>query len=387
MNILAVQKGSDFRQFVETSLEELDHKVYLAENGLEAWDMLGSESIDMVIADWNLAEMDGPALCRRIKDAEFEESVYIILVTEHGSEDQIVEGLEAGCDDTISDPIRFQELRARIELGARILKSEREAGAREDDLKKSYIQTISMFTSLIEVFHEDLGGHCRRTGQLCLELARRHPNVKDKDYEMVEIAGYLHDIGMIGLPNDILSKKRTERNDDERKAYLSHPARGEIILNEIEVLKPISNLVRSHHEQFNGRGFPDGLEGDRIPVLSMIVSAASIYDNFLHRGNVSMEEIPKDLQRMSGYQLDPKMVDLLLEINLNNIHEEDASDYMEVAIGDLQEGMVLARDIRMKTGALAMPRETRMTAHGVEKLNHYFKLECIGNRVYVKKPG
>ena len=164
---------------------------------------------------------------------------------------------------------------------------ERKALRRYDEIKRNSYQTIRMFTSLIEVFDEDLGGHCRRTGTLCLDIAKRHPDVSEHEYEEIESAGLLHDIGMIGLPNEILSKKRTERNDDERKHYLSHPERGQIILDEIEFLRPIAKLVRSHHEQFNGRGFPDGLIGDEISVLAMVLSAASIYDNLVYRGNVS----------------------------------------------------------------------------------------------------
>ena len=195
----------------------------------------------------------------------------------------------------------------------------------------------------------------------------------------------LHDIGMIGLPGGILSKKRTERNDDERQHYLTHSARGEIILNEIEFLNPIAKLVRAHHEQFNGRGFPDGLAGKEIPVLAMIVSAASIYDNFVHRGNLPLEDMPANLQRMRGYQLEPFILDLLLEINLENIQEEAEKDFFGISLSDLKEGMVLAREIRMKTGALAMPSGTELTTYGIEKLNRYRNLESITDKVYVIK--
>ncbi len=385
MNILVADDSTEVRQMLEQSLTEWGHIVYFAENGKEAWEKISSVPIDIVLSDLRTTDMDGKELCRRIKDAAFEGYVYSILVTSNDTQGETGDGLDAVADDYITKPIRANELKARIKTGARIVKLEQETIRRNDEEKKNYIQTIGMFTSLIEVFDEDLGGHCRRVGRLCFDLATRHPAIPEKDYPVVEGAGLLHDIGMIGLPTGILSKKRTERNDDERQHYLTHPARGEIILNEIEFLYPIAKLVRAHHEQFNGRGFPDGLAGDDIPVLAMIVSAASIYDNFIHRGKVSREDIPPNLQRMRGYQLDPFILDLLLEINLENIQEEAGMDYRGIPLNDLKAGMLLAKDIRMKTGALAMPSETELTDYGIEKLNRYRKLECISDKVYVYK--
>lgn len=385
MNILVADDGSEVLQLLEKSLTDWNHTVYFAENGKEIREKLSSVPIDVVIGDWMTPEMDATDLCSRIRDGEFDGFIYFILITQRDAQGKMVHGLEAGADDYITKPIRLDELKARMEIGARIVQLEREAISRYDDLKKNYIQTISMFTSLIEVFDEDLGGHCRRVGKLCFDLAKRHPDVCEKDYSVVEGAGLLHDIGMIGLPVGILSKKRTERNDDERQYYLTHPARGEIILNEVEFFNPIAKLVRSHHEQFNGRGFPDGLAGAEIPVLSMIVSAASIYDNFVHRGNVPLEDMSSNLQRMRGYQLEPFVLDLLLEINLENIQEEAGKDFLGISLNDLKEGMVLATEIRMKTGALAMPSGTELTAYGIEKLNRYRNLESITDKVFVYK--
>jgi len=385
MNILVADDGSEVVQLLEKSLTDWNHTVYFAENGKEIREKLSSVPVDVVIGDWMKPEMDATDLCSRIRDGELDGFVYFILIMQRDAQGKMGHGLEAGADDYITKPIRLDELKARMEIGARIVQLESEAISRYDDLKKNYIQTISMFTSLIEVFDEDLGGHCRRVGKLCFDLAKRHPDVSEKDYSVVEGAGLLHDIGMIGLPVGILSKKRTERNDDERQHYLTHPARGEIILNEVEFFNPIAKLVRSHHEQFNGRGFPDGLAGAEIPVLSMIVSAASIYDNFVHRGNVPLEDMSSNLQRMRGYQLEPFVLDLLLEINLENIQEEAGKDFLGISLSDLKEGMVLATEIRMKTGALAMPIGTELTAFGIEKLNRYRNLESITDKVFVYK--
>lgn len=385
MNILVVEDNPTTLTLFEESLVAWGYTVYTAENGKEAWNSIEKNAVDIVVSDWVMPEVDGVELCKRIRNEGTEDYVYFILVTSQDSKEDLINGLEAGVDDYLTKPINIEELKARVEIGKRLVELERKALRRYDEIKKNSYQTIRMFTSLIEVFDEDLGGHCRRTGKLCLDLAKRHPDVSEREYEVIESAGLLHDIGMIGLPNEILSKKRTERNDDERKHYLSHPERGQIILDEIEFLRPIAELVRSHHEQFNGRGFPDGLTGEEIPVLAMVLSAASIYDNLVYRGNVTLEEIPLRLQQMVGHQLDPYVVDLLLKINMENIKEEEVRDFRKVGLDDLEVGMVLASEIRMKTGALAMPDNTELSSYSIEKLNSYRSLDCIKDTIYVYK--
>jgi len=385
MNVLIADESQDSLQMMERSLNEWGYSVYTANTANEVREKFFSIAVDIVIANRVMLDTNEGPLCQGMKDGKLERGLYVIGIIGNNSESNQDDVLREGLDDCITQPIAVDELKARIEIGVRIIKLEREAVRREAEIKKSYFQTLSMFTSMIEVFDEDLGGHCRRVSKLCVDVAKRHPAVSEDEYAIVEEAGLLHDIGMIGLPSTILSKKRTERNDDERQHYLTHPARGEIVLKEIEFLRPIAAIVRAHHEQFNGRGFPDGLGGDDIPVLARIVSAASIYDNFIYRGKVALEDMAGNLQRMRGYQLEPFVLDLLLETNLERLEKEAEKDFFGISLADLQAGMVIARDIRMKTGALAMPSGTELTVYGIEKLNSYARLQCIADKVFVYK--
>ena len=385
MHILIVEDNTVTQHLLENKLGRLGYSVDSAQNGMEAWAKLNSVPFDMVISDWSMPEMDGLELFKRIRNADFKRYIYLILVTAHNTKGDIVSGLGAGADDYIAKPINMEEFGARVEIGARIVQLEKKAADRYSYIKKNYFQTIRMFTNLIEVFDEELGGHCRRVGELSLKLAKLHPDISENDLPVAEAAGLLHDIGMIGLPGGLLSKKRTEMNGDERRLYLSHPASGEIILNEIDLLRPIAKIVRSHHEQYNGRGFPDGLDNSEIPLLAKIVSAASVYDNIVHKGKVPLENIPDSLQRLRGYQLEPDITDHLMEINLEKIQEEERKEFFELEIDDLQEGMMLAGNIRTKTGAFVMPANTQLTNNGIEKLKNCRKIASIGNKTFVYK--
>ncbi len=212
-----------------------------------------------------------------------------------------------------------------------------------------------------------------------------NPNVSEEDYELAGAAGLLHDIGIIGLPDKILSKKRTELSADEKLQYLSHPVRGEIIFNEIETMRDIARIIRSHHEQFNGKGFPDGLSGNEIPLLAQIVSAASIYDNIIHKGGIPLEKITEKLHALSGYQLAPAMVDQLFTINAEKIREENEKKYFKTSIKNLKKGMILADDVRMKTGSIIIPAETILTDQIIKKLQKYRSMGHFDQYVFIFK--
>ncbi len=385
MKILLADDDLVTLRLLEKHLQSWDHHVYSAQNGLDAWDIVNSADFDLVITDWDMPGMDGLELCQRIRQADFHGYIYLIIVSAKDSNQDIVTGLRGGIDDYITKPLDFDELRARIETGTRIVRLERELRKKYDVIEKNYFQTIRMFSNLIEVFNEDLGGHCRRVARTALKIAQRHPEIDEKDYSLIEAGGLLHDIGMVGLPNHMLLKKRTELPGDEMLLYKSHPGQGEIIVKEIEFLRPLSKIIRSHHEQVNGRGFPDGLTNEQISVPAKIISAASAYDSLINKWKFSFEEVPERLMLQKGYQLDPFIVDLVLEINLENMKAEEKRNYNEVPIQDLTQGMILAESIRRKTGTLLMPIDTAITASTIEKIMKYSELGIIGNAILVYK--
>ena len=389
MKILIVENNQETLSELDQALTSFGHDVQVIGTELSELKTRNDISADVLIFSSLPGDEDSRLISGKINSTatgnEKKSLFYSIFILEKDDPEEMERAIKKGADDCLVKPIRLADLRMKIEAASRIINLETESENSLKEFEKNYFQTIGMFNSLIEVFDEDLGGHCRRVSKISRELAGMHPDVYEDDYQIAESAGLLHDIGMIGLPSDILSKKRTERNEEERKHYFSHPARGEIIINEIEFLEPVGKVIRSHHEQFNGRGFPDGLKGNNIPVLSMIVSGASIYDNFLNRGHVTLEQLPDSLERMKGNQLNPFVVDLLFDIIAEQRIKEEKRDYKTLKIKELKQGMVLARDLRMKTGALAMPEQTELSVYGIEKLKSYQKLECISNHVSIYK--
>ena len=385
MELLVIDDNKTTLQQYKLHINRFGHLVHAAENGIMAWDILKKLPVDIVITDWIMPQMNGLDLCKKIRDTNFKRYIYIIIVSAETDKKHVADALYAGADDYITKPINFDELKARINIGSRIISLEKKLQDKYKTIKKNYFQTLQTFVNLIEVYNKNLGSHSQRVGNLAIKLAKMNPNVPEEDYELAGAAGLLHDIGIIGLPNKILSKKRTELNADEKLQYLSHPVRGEIIFNEIEAMRDIARLIRSHHEQFNGRGFPDGLSGDKIPLLAQIVSAASIYDNIIHKGGVPLEKITEKLHALSGYQLAPPLVDQLFTITAEKIREENEKKYLQIAIENLKKGMILADAVRMKTGSIIIPAETILSDQIIKKLQQYRYMGHFGQYVFISK--
>jgi putative nucleotidyltransferase with HDIG domain len=361
------------------------HTLVAADDGEKAWQIIQDRPIDIVISDWLMPGLDGLALCRQIRERTAANYVYVILISSQNSKSDIVHGLESGVDDYITKPIDMEALRARIAIGTRIVELERSLNAKIEIITANHYQTVRVFSQLVEAFDNDLGGHCRRTAKLAVELARRHPAVGDAQIPIIETAALLHDIGMVGIPKTILNKRRTEMVDDERQLYQSHASIGARIIGEIEIMKPAALLVGMHHEQYNGKGFPDRLAGNEIPIGAQLISAASIYDNMVHKGNIDLDEIPEHLNRIRGYQLSPEIVEMLMKINVVRRHERAGKTEEERDLDALTPGMTLAANVHMKTGAFVMAADTRLSAYHIDKLKHYHTIGTISDKVLIRK--
>lgn len=386
MNILIVDDDAVTLQLMKKQVSAWGHSVYAAPGGVEAWDLAQTHHMDIVITDWVMPDLNGLELCQRIRNAGNDKYQYLIIVSAQNARQDIVRGLEGGIDDYLVKPLNFDELRARVEIGGRVIALERELHQRIDAIENNYYQTIRMFTNLLEIFNEDLGGHCRRVAELAVAVARKMPQIDETEYPLVEAAGLLHDIGMVGMPSSALGKRTTEMNGDERYQYRTHPIQGELILGEIPVLKPVARLVRAHHEQVNGRGFPDGLPGSGIPIIAKIIAGASAYDSLVNKWRIPLTEVADHLNRQRGYQLEPAIVEHLLEINTEHIRDAEKRDDLDVSVEDVVVGMRLARSIRRKNGTLLMPEDSVITGDSLEKLKTYAMLGTIEKSVSVRKP-
>jgi len=203
----------------------------------------------------------------------------------------------------------------------------------------------------------------------------------EKECQDIFLAALLHDIGKIGLPDDLLSKPPTQMTGDEFAFWRRHPIKGEQALMSLEALQDVAAIIRSHHERFDGTGYPDGLQGMTIPFGARILAVVNEYDGLV-QGHLTTKRL-SDLEarqfilRAKGKRYDPSVVDVFLGLGSNP--PEVTVEDIELHTHELKPGMVLARDLLSRDGVVLLTENYVLTDHLIRQLKDFEKTE--GNRL------
>jgi excisionase family DNA binding protein/putative nucleotidyltransferase with HDIG domain len=183
------------------------------------------------------------------------------------------------------------------------------------ELLSSYVETIKALLKALESRDTITSGHSQRVAEYSKAVAQKL-GLSLTEKRNMELASLLHDVGKIGISENILGKPG-KLTDQELSMIKNHSEIGGDIVDKVEFLKPISTAIRYHHERFDGKGYPDGLSGNDIPLSARIISAAETYDfitsDFPYRNALSKEQGFEELEKASGNQLDPEIVRTFIE--------------------------------------------------------------------------
>jgi len=318
VRVLIVDDDEIALELLSATIASAGYEVSTARDGCEALATLRTGVFRVVITDWEMPNMNGIELCRKIRERQSSSYVYVILVTSREGAHNVVEGLDSGADDFISKPFHPSELCLRVRSGMRLLSME------------SCDVTIFTLAKLAESRSAETGAHLERMREYCRVLAERlshHPkyrNVIDADYiNLIYRTSPLHDIGKVGIPDSVLLKSGP-LTDGEFQAMKLHVRLGAETLEaaaevqpDAEFLRMAGEIVWTHHERYDGSGYPRGLAGDDIPLCGRIVALADVYDALTSR-RIYQNTLVHDLARAiiiesRGVQFDPDVVDAFLE--------------------------------------------------------------------------
>lgn len=307
--VLVVEDNVEMRGFLRHVLS--NYFVILdAENGEDGLRKALAQRPDLIISDVMMPVMDGYDMTRALKENEKTCRIPIILLTARAKNlNSMVEGLNIGADDYISKPFNIKELIARANALLRMR-------SLNDQLENTEGVIFSL-ANAVEAKDAYTEGHCFRLAEMSTEIARRL-GMTAKEINSIRHGAILHDVGKIGIPEMILTKpgKLTE---DERWIIRQHPVIGERICKPLRSTSSILPIIRSHHERYDGKGYPDGLAGEGIPVSARIVAIADSFDAMVfdrvYREGMGIEQARGIFrkERDSG-QWDPRLVDIFLQI-------------------------------------------------------------------------
>lgn len=297
----------------------------------EAFHLLASEKVDLVVCDMFLPETSGLDFCRRLKANRATQLMPVLMLTAVEGSDHEVEGLRSGADEYLLQPSHPAVLRARVGSMLR-----HKAALDSLDEVESILFTLAQ---AVENRDKCTSDHCRRLSHLSVEVGLRL-GLPRQELLALHRGGYLHDIGKIGIPDAILNKQG-KLNEEEWHSMRSHVVRGEEICRPMRSLAAVLPIIRYHHEKWDGSGYPDGLAGHDIPLLARILQIADVYDALTsersYKPAMPTAEACALLQKevQLGWR-DPVLVPLFVEMmTQENDKENDrmARDLRAMAVG------------------------------------------------------
>ncbi len=321
-NCLVVDDEPAVRRSLVRMLEGQGFNCFEAATGREALEVLDRiGEATLVISDLRMPDLDGIALLETLRERYPDTSV--IMLTGMGETTTAVDCLHRGAADFLLKPISMSELRARVarvmEKRALVLQNRyyqrhlelrvKEQSQRIQDL---FLQGVQMLARALEAKDAYTRGHSIRVSQYAVATAARL-GVGGPRLDGIRLGGELHDIGKIGTREAVLHKPGL-LTEDEFRQISEHPALGERMLWPLAQESPdVLRIVRSHHERLDGRGFPDGLRGEKIPFEARIVAVADAFDAMTterpYRASRPAEAAIEELRRVAGTQLDPLAVE------------------------------------------------------------------------------
>ncbi|MCZ4304323.1 response regulator [Zoogloeaceae bacterium G21618-S1] len=370
-------------------------RVLTAPGGQEGLNLLDAETVDVVVSDMRMPQMDGAAFLKAVRERH--PGVERILLTGFADMESTVSAVNDGGISrylnkpwkdheiltTVKDAVDRRRLQAEVarlhaltaeqntqlktmntELETRVLARTRDLQTAigkikeaNESLKQNFLTTVRVFSDLVEMRSGHMAGHSRRVAQHARSLAKA-AGLDEVTTQNIMLAGLLHDIGKIGLPDELLGKPYNSFKADERSLYIRHAERGEAALTAVSQLKAVCKLVRHHHEMWDGSGFPDNLVGLAIPIGAQILAIANDYDGLM-QGQLTARPLPARealvyISQNAGKRYNPELANTFVRM-LSEASGRRA-DGISLRPGMLKQGMRLAQDLLHPDGYLLLPK-------------------------------
>jgi response regulator RpfG family c-di-GMP phosphodiesterase len=304
--LLVVDDMEAMRLALEDSLRLQGYEVAAVGSGEEALQLLRSQHFDLLLTDQAMPGLSGIELAEAA--GRIHPDIPIVLLTGHSDVELARSSLLRGASDFVTKPINVRELPIVIERN--LTRRRLEAARLKEREGQVLFDAIKALSSAVDAKDPYTARHSMRVTRLSLLLAEGL-GVSSDEKHLLELSASMHDVGKIGVPDQILTKPST-LTAGEFEVVKIHPVKGGEIIGHIEGLIQVADIIRHHHERIDGAGYPDGLRGEAIPLLSRVIFIADCYEAMTsdrsYRRGVSRGRALTELHCNGGTQFDPALV-------------------------------------------------------------------------------
>jgi putative two-component system response regulator len=307
--ILVVEDQPVIAGLLEQLLSAQGYAVVCAADGLEALERVALQPPDLIFLDLNMPRMSGYEVCRRIKDNPSTRLIPVVVLTGEDRSEARLKVWDLGADEFITKPIQNVELLARCKALLRV--------KRLNDELETAQSVLFALARTVEAKSSFTHGHSGRVAVYADQLAEQL-NLRACEREALRRGALLHDIGKLGVPDEILNKPGP-LTDAEYTIVKQHTVKGAAIVGPLRSLRDTVPMIRWHHERMDGNGYPDGLSGCDLPRLVRLLSVVDMYDA-LSSTRPYRAAIPEDVcvrmlkESAAGGGLDPELVEQFLAV-------------------------------------------------------------------------
>lgn len=312
-NILVIDDEIDNLKLLKRTFRK-DYNVFMAIGASEAFEVLKNNKVDLIITDQRMPEMTGVEFLEHTVK-EFPDVIRIII-TGYSDTEALVNAINTGrVYRYIKKPWDPEELKNTIKRALENYQINIDNQKLTLDLKELFSGTISAITEALDAKDKYTSGRSKRVTKYSLEIGKKL-GLSNAELTELELAGLLHDIGMIGVPENILNKE-DELSSDEYNIIKTHSPKGVKILENIKQLENVVTMIKHHHERYDGKGYPDHLKEEEIPLGSRIIAVADAYDGMVsdrpYRKGMKHEKAIEIMKKESGKHFDPIIIEAFLD--------------------------------------------------------------------------
>jgi putative two-component system response regulator len=306
--VLVIDDEAVIRDLMVEILERAGYEVVAADTAERAFELL--DDVSVVVSDILMPGLSGIELLDQVRIHR--PSMPVVLVTGAGTYENLSEAVARGADGFLMKPFSHSELHKAV--GAAL---ERARRSEQDLRERLLVPTLAAaLGNAIEARDSGMEGHCERLSALAIRLGER-AGLPRGELEQIRLGAVLHDVGKIGIPDRVLLKAGRLSNE-ELVLMRTHTLIGDRMLAPLELLAGVRPMVRHHHERWDGKGYPDGLAGERIPLSARIVALADSIEAMsahrVYRDALGRRAILDEIGAGRGAQWDPALVDMALEL-------------------------------------------------------------------------